>query len=55
MLDTQGNFRVETMFAPVNVGREDNSIIVNDYNRAALAAYHRVGFGQVGEFATVLW
>ncbi len=31
------------------------SLYVNDYNHAALAAYKRVGFTQVGEFATVLY
>lgn len=31
------------------------SLYVNDYNRAALASYQRVGFTQVGEFATVLY
>lgn len=31
------------------------SLYVNDYNHAALAAYTRVGFRQVGEFATVLY
>lgn len=31
------------------------SLYVNDYNHAALAAYRRVGFAQVGEFATVLY
>lgn len=31
------------------------SLYVNDYNHAALAAYHRVGFVEVGEFATVLY
>lgn len=30
------------------------SLYVNDYNRPALAAYHRVGYRQVGEFTTVL-
>lgn len=30
------------------------SLYVNDYNAAALATYKRVGFTQVGEFATVL-
>lgn len=31
------------------------SLYVNDYNHAALASYRRVGFRQVGEFATVLY
>jgi len=31
------------------------SLYVNDYNAKALAAYHRVGFRQVGTFATVLF
>lgn len=31
------------------------TLYVNDYNHAALATYHRVGFEQVGEFATVLF
>lgn len=31
------------------------SLYVNDFNHAALAAYAKVGFGQVGEFATVLF
>ncbi|WP_309080216.1 GNAT family N-acetyltransferase [Zhihengliuella sp.] len=31
------------------------SLYVNDYNDAALAAYRRVGFERVGEFATVLF
>ena len=31
------------------------SLYVNDYNHAAVAAYHRVGFHEVGEFATVLF
>lgn len=31
------------------------SLYVNDYNKRALAAYHRVGFRQVGTFATVLF
>ncbi len=31
------------------------SLYVNSYNLAALAAYRRVGFVQVGEFATVLY
>lgn len=31
------------------------SLYVNDYNRAAMASYQRVGFQQVGEFATVLY
>jgi len=31
------------------------SLYVNDYNTRALAAYHRVGFRQVGTFATVLF
>ncbi|WP_417234543.1 GNAT family N-acetyltransferase [Arthrobacter sp.] len=31
------------------------SLYVNDYNAAALATYRRVGFEQVGEFATVLF
>lgn len=31
------------------------SLYVNSYNTAALAAYRRVGFSKVGEFATVLF
>lgn len=31
------------------------SLYVNDYNHAALASYRRVGFQDVGEFATVLY
>lgn len=31
------------------------SLYVNDFNHAALASYHRVGFHRVGEFATVLF
>lgn len=31
------------------------SLYVNDFNRPALAAYAKVGFHQVGEFATVLF
>lgn len=31
------------------------SLYVNDYNSAARAAYHRVGFREVGTFATVLF
>jgi predicted GNAT family acetyltransferase len=31
------------------------SLYVNDFNAPALATYHRVGFAQVGEFATVLF
>lgn len=31
------------------------SLYVNSYNAAALATYHRVGFRQVGTFATVLF
>lgn len=31
------------------------SLYVNDYNTRALAAYYRVGFRQVGTFATVLF
>ncbi|HQR80983.1 MAG TPA: GNAT family N-acetyltransferase [Actinomycetota bacterium] len=31
------------------------SLYVNDFNHAALAAYAKVGFRQVGEFATVLF
>jgi predicted GNAT family acetyltransferase len=30
------------------------SLYVNDYNAPAVAAYQRVGFTQVGTFATVL-
>jgi predicted GNAT family acetyltransferase len=29
------------------------SLYVNDYNRPARATYDRVGFTQVGEFATI--
>ena len=36
-------------FAPVA------SLYVNDYNQRAVAAYQRVGFEQVGTFATVLF
>jgi predicted GNAT family acetyltransferase len=36
-------------FAPVA------SLYVNDYNHRAVAAYERVGFKQVGTFATVLF
>ncbi|WP_084040379.1 GNAT family N-acetyltransferase [Demequina sp. NBRC 110053] len=31
------------------------SLYVNDFNAAALAAYHAVGFRRVGEFATVMF
>jgi predicted GNAT family acetyltransferase len=31
------------------------SLYVNDYNAAARSAYRRVGFREVGEFATVLF
>jgi predicted GNAT family acetyltransferase len=31
------------------------SLYVNDYNTKALAAYRRVGFREVGSFATVLF
>ena len=31
------------------------SLYVNDFNRPALATYRRVGFTQVGEFATILY
>ncbi len=31
------------------------SLYVNDYNVPALATYHRVGFEQVGTFATILF
>lgn len=31
------------------------SLYVNSYNAPALAAYHRIGFRQVGEYATVLF
>ncbi len=31
------------------------SLYVNDYNAAARAAYNRVGFREVGTFATVLF
>ena len=30
------------------------SLYVNDYNHAAMATYHRVGFRRVGTFATIL-
>jgi predicted GNAT family acetyltransferase len=36
-------------FAPVT------SLYVNDYNARARATYERVGFRQVGTFATVLF
>jgi len=31
------------------------SLYVNDFNYPALATYYRVGFRQVGEFATILY
>ncbi|TDT32905.1 GNAT family N-acetyltransferase [Naumannella halotolerans] len=31
------------------------SLYVNDFNTAALRTYQRVGFGQIGEFATILY
>ena len=31
------------------------SLYVNDYNRAAIAAYERIGMRRVGEYATVLF
>ena len=31
------------------------SLYVNDYNARAIAAYRRVGFRQVGTYATVLF
>ena len=40
---------VHTEYAPVA------SLYVNSYNTRALAVYHRVGFSQVGTFATVLF
>lgn len=47
------------MAAVVNLTRarfaDTVSLYVNSYNHAALAAYRRVGFVQVGEFATVLY
>jgi predicted GNAT family acetyltransferase len=43
----------------VNLAREDVapvvSLYVNDYNRSARASYERVGFRQVGTFASVLF
>ena len=36
-------------------GVESVSLYVNDYNAKALAAYRRVGFREVGSFATVLF
>ncbi|MGI4896638.1 MAG: GNAT family N-acetyltransferase, partial [Janthinobacterium lividum] len=36
-------------------GVESVSLYVNDYNARALAAYRRVGFREVGAFATVLF
>jgi len=38
-----------SLFAPLI------SLYVNDFNQPALASYRRVGFEQVGEFATVLY
>jgi uncharacterized protein len=38
----------------VNGMRRTASLYVNSYNAPALAAYRRVGFSKVGEFATVL-
>jgi predicted GNAT family acetyltransferase len=47
------------MAAVVNLARQSFaptvSLYVNDFNQAALASYRRVGFRQVGEFATVLF
>ena len=40
---------IRQQYAPVA------SLYVNSYNTRALAAYHRVGFRQVGTFATVLF
>lgn len=34
---------------------ETVTLYVNDYNHAAIASYHRVGFDEVGVFATVLY
>jgi predicted GNAT family acetyltransferase len=31
------------------------SLYVNDYNRRAISVYRKVGFEQVGEYATVLF
>lgn len=50
-LGTAGTAAVAT--AVVNSGRIA-SLYVNDYNTVARAAYARVGFAQVGTFATVL-
>jgi len=47
------------MAAVVEAARADGvetvSLYVNDYNTKALAAYRRVGFREVGDFATVLF
>ncbi len=47
------------MAAVVEAARADGvqqvSLYVNDYNARALAAYRRVGFREVGSFATVLF
>jgi uncharacterized protein len=47
------------MAAVVSLARKDGpavvSLYVNDYNVRALAAYRRVGFREVGAFATVLF
>jgi hypothetical protein len=47
------------MAAVVEYARRDVapivSLYVNDYNVAARAAYRRVGFREVGTFATVLF
>jgi uncharacterized protein len=32
-----------------------SSLYVNGFNRVARSAYHRIGFTQVGSFATILF